>query len=411
MDENLSWKIILVAAIFSLIVMGVVYYFISPRESEYFTEEKHDKIAEFKDTRVSGRKDGKKTWEFYAEEGWSSKNREVTHLYNVSKGQIFQEGKPIVTNLYAPYAKAFRRSEAVEAFGHLEGKVKGPSRLHAYINLGRISKPRRQNQKEWYRMKANRLKYTPDQKKTEMSGDITLSKKNTSIYSGKIMVDHDKNIADIPENVRLIRKDGVLYSDSMQYQSKEEKLDAAGHIRLTVTEGSLKTRVNSQHASFYTDINRNMKLSGNLEVAQGKKLAIADEGVYSHATKKLNLKGKVKAVFEKASVVLKAESTQKLKNPEAKKILKEKTVLTSDELVFSTKTGDADASGSVHVTQKGKEAKADQAVYNDQTEIMILTGNVYLKRGSEWVKAKKVIISVRDETFEAFGAVEATFKL
>jgi len=411
MDENLSWKIILVAAIFSLVVMGVVYYFISPRESEYFTEEKHEKIAEFKDTRVSGRKSGKKTWEFYAKEGWSSNNREVTHLYDVSQGQIFQDGKPVVTDLYAPYARVFRRSEVVEAYGHLEGKVNGPSKLNAYINLGRLSHPSSKDQKEWYRMISDRLKYIPAQKKTEIFGNITLSKKGTAIYSQKIMVDHDKNTADIPEKVRLVRSDGVLFSDRMQYFSREEKLEADGHVRLTVTEGKLQTRVNGSRALFYTDINRSMVISGNLEAAQGKKLAVANEGIYSHKDKKLNLKGIVKAVFEKAGVVLKEESTRKLKNPEAQEILKEKTVLTSDHLVFSTVTGDADASGSVYVTQKGKEAKAERAEYVEKSEIMTLTGNVYLKRGVEWVKAEKIVISVRDETFEAIGAVEATFKL
>jgi lipopolysaccharide export system protein LptA len=100
-----------------------------------------------------------------------------------------------------------------------------------------------------------------------------------------------------------------------------------------------------------------------------------------------------------------------LKNTEAKKILKEKTVLTSDELIFSTRTGDARASGSVIVSQRQREAKADRAVYNDKDETLLLSGNVFLKKGKDWISCRKVIVSVKNETFEAIGSVEAEFKL
>jgi hypothetical protein len=34
-----------------------------------------------------------------------------------------------------------------------------------------------------------------------------------------------------------------------------------------------------------------------------------------------------------------------------------------------------------------------------------------MKKESEWISAKQVTVSIRDETFEAVGAVEAEFKL
>ena len=69
MDENLAWKIVYAAAIFSLLVLGLAYYLIYPRESVFFEPGKEEKIAEFKKTRVGGRKEGKKSWEFFAESG------------------------------------------------------------------------------------------------------------------------------------------------------------------------------------------------------------------------------------------------------------------------------------------------------------------------------------------------------
>ncbi|MBU0671782.1 MAG: hypothetical protein KJ732_02000, partial [Candidatus Margulisbacteria bacterium] len=123
MDDNLAWKIVYIAAIFSLIVMGFAYYFIAPRQSPYFSEKKTEKIAEFKDTRVSGRKEGKKVWEFFAKEGWTTNNQEINYLNNVSKGNMYIDGQLVVADLSAPRAKAFRRSDIVETFGPLTARV------------------------------------------------------------------------------------------------------------------------------------------------------------------------------------------------------------------------------------------------------------------------------------------------
>ncbi len=401
MDENISWKIVYIACIFSLIIMGITYYLISPQESEFFTEEKTEKIAEFKGTRFSSRKNKKKAWEFYAEEGWTTKDRNITHLKKVERGKIYQDGKIVVSKLTAPGAKVFNRSEIIEAAGP----------LNALLNLGRISNPNEGKPEEWTKMTADFLKHFPKEKRSEMREKVELHKKDSSIYAKEINIDHDKNIADIKGEIRLKRKDAILTSDKMQYLSRQEKLSADGNIDLNIREGSRRTKLKCDHASFFTDMARDMHLVGNLDVVQGKKIAVAGEGIYSQKRKELTMKKSVKAIFEKARAILQEKTVKNLKSREAKKILKEKTVLTSKELVFSTRSGDAKASGSVLVSLKGREAKADFAEYNEKKETLTLSGNVFMKKGTTWVKAKEVIVSVKHETFEAIGAVEAEFNL
>ena len=209
----------------------------------------------------------------------------------------------------------------------------------------------------------------------------------------------------MPEQFK--RQDGTLSCLNLRYFSEGGKLEADQNVILNIRDGKTKTKLFANQAVFFRDIDKAMTVKGSVEVIQGKKVAVSEKGVYSQKRKELNLAGKVKAVFEKAQVMLKDKTAQSLKNPEAQKILAEKTVLTSNHLTLSTKSGDARASGSVVVTQKGKEAKADKALYNDKDETLTLTGNVYMKKENEWVKAKKVIVSVKDETFEAIGAVEA----
>lgn len=391
MDENLVWKIVYIASIFSLVVLGAAYYLIAPRESNFFTEEKIEKIAEFKDTRISGRKEGRKVWEFYAEEGWTTKDREITYLYNVKEGKIYEGKKLTLKDLTAPQVKAFRRSEIVE--------VIGPP-LHAYLEEGG----------EWTKIAADYLKYIPSEKRSEIEGNVTLFKKDSSISAQKIRIDHERETADISGDIKLKRKDGILRAESLNYFSSDERLEAGG-IDLKVSEGKLKTEIKAARASFFSDISKDMSIQGSLEALQGKKLAIAQEGFYSQKSKKLTMRRNVRTIFEKGSVMLKEETVQKLKNIEAKKILKEKTVLTCNELIFSTRTGDARASGSVFVSQKQREAKADRAVYNDKDETLSLFGNVFMKKGKDWISCKQVIVSVKNETFEAVGSVEAEFKL
>jgi lipopolysaccharide export system protein LptA len=403
MDENLSWKIVYIAAIFSLIVIGITYYFIAPRESPFFTEEKMERIAEFKNTRIFGRKEGQRLWKFFVAEGWTSKDQEITHLLKVSDGEIYQKDKPVVADLVAPRAQTYRHSEIVEAFG--------PPPLRAYLNLGRISDPENKDRREWARMTANHLKYVPAEKRSFLEGDVELHKKDSSIYAQKIIIDHDRKVADISGDIRLERKDGVLRADSLGYFSDEERLEADGNISLDIIEGKLETSIKCDHASFFTDLNREMTLAGSLEAKQGRKLALAREGIYSQNKNELALKGEVRAIFEKAGVLLREDTGRNLKSPEAQKILKEKTFLTSEKILFSTRSGDARAFGSVFVSQKGREAKSEQAVYNEKEETLTLFGNVRMKRGKDWINAKKVIVSIKDETFEAVGAVEAEFEL
>ncbi|NQT29776.1 MAG: LPS export ABC transporter periplasmic protein LptC, partial [Candidatus Saganbacteria bacterium] len=392
MDENFSWKIILIATIFSLFVLGVAYYFIAPSQSPFFSEERTEKIAEFSNTHISGRKDGKKIWKFFVKEGWTGKNHNINYLKDIKNGNIYSNGKLVLKDLTAPAAKAFRHTEIIEAFGPLT----------AYLDFGRISNP--DNQDEWTKMTADHLKYYPNADRSEIDGNIRLTSKDNSIFAQKIAVDHEYRIAKISGDIKFKRQDGTLSANHLAYFSEGGKLEANENVILNIVDGKTKTKLSASQAIFFRNIDKAMTLKGSVEAIQGKKVAISEKGIYSQKKKELNLAGGVKAVFEKAQVMLKDKTAQNLKNPGAKKILAEKTVLTSNNLTFSTKSGDARAQGAVKVIQKGKEAKADKALYNDEAETLTLTGNVYMKKENEWVKAKKVVVSVKDETFEAIGA-------
>lgn len=400
MEESSSWKVIILAALFSLGVLSIAYFLISPRDTIFFNETKLEKIAEFKQARIEGRSKGKKLWEFKVDYAWTDKAQEVTSLQGISAGRIYdKDGQAVLNNLSAPRGQTFRHSEIVEAFDP-----------RARLNLGRFGKSG-EGKADWVKVRADHIRYVPAEKKSWLDGGVRLTQRDGVIRSDKLVIDHEKKTARLTNRIKIDRRDGLISADSLEYFGEAKQLTAAGQVDLRLKESAQKTRIKSRQATFYLDINRDLDLVGSLEVAQGKKLSVADSGTYSRRQKRLALSGRTKTVLEKAAVALRPDSLARLDSPDQKALLKGKTVVLAKEIFFSIKTGDARAVGSVEVTQRGREARGDSAFYNEKNEVLSLTGNVYLKKGEDWISCRQVLISIQKQTFEALGVKEAKFKL
>ena len=404
--EHTPWKPVIFGAAASLILLFIVYFITLPKQAG-FEFQNIEKILEFKQAFIGGHEEGKKVWSFYAQQGWSGKDKAVTYLEGVSQGQFYnKKGELLLRDLNALRVKAQRYSKVVEAYGLPEGATTGESKLTADISFSKVS-----GKRKYADLLTDYLKYTPNRKWSELKGHIRLKDPKLILYCGEMEIDHDKGVAYLRDNINIKRKDLSLTSRELTYFSDEERLNALGSVESRIKSEPKPTRLLADQITLFADENKDFTAAGNLLVFQGSKTAVAEEAVYNQPQKKLQLKGKVKTVIEKARAILKEDTAKKLKSEEARKLLKEKTVLTSDSLEMSTKNGDAVAKGSVLVTQKGREGKAEQAIYNDQSEDITLTGKVYLKKQREWIKCQEILVSVKNETFEAVGSVEAEFKL
>ena len=225
-----------------------------------------------------------------------------------------------------------------------------------------------------------------------------------------MIIDNEKEMSDLSDKVYVNRKDITLSCNNMHYDSKDERVEARGDVRSTI-KGKQKTNLNADFVQLFVDTTKDVNANGNVEVVQGKKTAVANSLFYNKSTEVIMLSGEVKAVISKGRALLKEDTIGKLHNPDARKLLEEKTFISSDNLDLSTKNGDALASGNVVVTQSSREARSNVADYSDATESIILTDNVYLKKDKAWVKCRKINISVKNETFTAIGSVEAEFKI
>jgi len=402
--EKFPWKLVYWGAIFSLAVLGFAYYLTSLREAPYVGGEKSEKMAEFKNTRIEGRKEGKKVWELFAQEGWTTKDLQATYLYHISSGKIYRNNQLVVMGLSAPYAKVLRDTENIEAF------KQGKERLQAFVDLGKFSaNPKKIN--EWIKLRADYLKYLPAEKKAEISGNVVLTQKEQVIFAEKININLEQKIAEVLEKVHLKRKDGWLRCDFLRYFGEKEWAEAWNQVYLNLKENNVVTEIKGQRAELYRDPEKDIELSGSLEVIQGKKMAIAPQGRYSKGKKEILLWGGVKVILEKGKALFREETLKKLRNPEVKELVKDKTLVSAQQISFSIANSNAQVQGSVEVSQKGKEAKAEEALYDDLNETLALSGNVLLKKGEVWVKCKRVLVSIPKETFEAEEVEEAKLKL
>jgi len=402
MEENISWKIVYLATTFSLLVLGIAYYLIAPHDNTFFSEEKINKIAQFSQTRIEGRKEGKRSWEFLASQGWTDKQEQITYLKNVKNGLVFnRDEKLTVKQLVAPLIKIHRKADLIEALGKPPGS-KGKSTLTALVDMGKMSQGNDQKA-DWARLQADRIAFFPNEKRAEFAGQVKLFKKKNTILANRIDLDSDHKIARLSGEVIVVRQNGLVTAGQGEYFGDQEQLNITDKVALSLQENKIKSIINCHQATIYNDTQKDISFNGQVIAQQGKKLARGNTGIYSSQKKTLLLEGQTETILEKGADILNKQAVTHLDNPDVKELLKNKTVVLADKITFSTKTGDAKAVGNVFVTQKGKEAKATTADYNDNNETLTLTGNVFLKRGQDWLECREVIISINKETFEALG--------
>ncbi|MES4787729.1 MAG: hypothetical protein C4294_20120, partial [Nitrospiraceae bacterium] len=101
------------------------------------------------------------------------------------------------------------------------------------------------------------------------------------------------------------------------------------------------------------------------------------------------------------------------RDEEEKKALQSPAELVADRVVIYLGSRNSTAQGNVRVRHAGRTAVADRADYDDLEGRIVLSGRrVRLERADgSWLEAERVVASLREDVFEAFGAVDTTFPI
>jgi lipopolysaccharide export system protein LptA len=332
-----------------------------------------EKIAVLKNVHMSG-KEGEHSWEIIAREGWTGRDRNTTTFEFISEAEIKKNNRPFVKDLKARRLRISKNKD-IEVLKKADEEKDGEQYLDMLIDFNALSSKKKKTR--FSPLTADSIKFNPDTKKALISGKIRISKDKLLIRSDKIDMDLDKSVATFESRSSFSREGSRLSADSAVALLDEDKIF----------------------------------LSGSIEVTQKNKTAVSDSAVYDDRSRIIVLSSNVKAVIKGLRNMIKEKSAKKIKGEETNIALRERTAVLCDNLQISTDNGDCRAYGRVHVLQKEKEARSDEAVYQENNEEIILTGNVSMKKKDSWVKANKVVVSVDKETFEAIGRVETIFKV
>ena len=338
-----------------------------------------EKVIEFEGTHLAGWKEGQKQWEIYAEAIWYTKDQSITTFEKVSEGTLFKRGRAVIKNLKARQIKYNKWTEEIEGFASVPGKTGEAASLQTLVDVDNIGSNEGRSFKNprFVFLSAGHLLYGTKTGKSEATGNVRIVEKDLNIFANKMEIAGNSDTAEILGNVLIKKKDTSIKASKMR-------------------------------ANFRLD---RYSFSGNVELAQKDKVALCELATLENKSGDMELSGKVRFLIEKATAVIKEGTAKALRNSETRKSLKEKTVITCDRLILSTKSKDAQAFGRVDITQKEKHAKSDLATYDGKSEEIVMTGNVFFEKEGEWLKTQKVLISVSGEAFEAVGQVEAEFKI
>lgn len=414
-DEDKSWQSIIIGAGASVILLLLAYFLMTTR-SFTFNTGVPEKILQFDTVFVTGRKDGQKIWEARAQSGWSNKNSVVTELYNLTDGKSYKDGRLIMKNIKAAYARYLRDAEVLIANKEPLEKppFKCPPILQGDIDIGYYAETKAGQKKEEFSFfQSDSLKYFHKEKRSEIMGNITLRQKDLWVKAQQMLVDHENKSAIMEDRARLKKGKISLTSQRLDFLAKSEEITAQNSVNAFIDE-SERTRVKCNWLLIPTDKKqKRVNMKDSVRVFQAKKAARSDWAEYFEDKKELNMFSRVVIFIQKGGDFFNLSTLKRLDNPTAREIASNKTTIWADRVLVSTRTENATCEGQVKVFQKEREAKSDYAFYDDKEEKIWLWGNVYTKdtKDSRWLKADQVLVSVQDETFTALGSVESEFKI
>ncbi len=360
-------------AIFLIILGFVIYVVVESEKINLLNTFIPEKIAVFENVHMSGEYGSHEAWEIYAKEAWTGRDRSSTTFEHVTKAVIYRDGRKMIRDLKAR-RMTIRKDKNIETFRSVDrDSVKY---LKAVIDFNAVSN-RHTTEAKLVTLTADRISFNPDRKKAVVEGAVKLTKDKLTVTTESVSLDLDMNTAFFPRR-SYFKKEG--------------------------------SRISCATAEALFDEDRAF-MYGSIEVEQKNKKATSLRAEYDDDGRSITLQDSVEVVIEKLKNVMKKESVERYKSDEARKSLETRTLVSCNRLVISTDSGDAQAYGNVHVTQSSKEARSDKATYAEDDQNIVLTGNVFMKRGSDWVKADKVVVSVDKDIFEAIGQVETEFKV
>lgn len=271
-------------------------------------------------------------------------------------------------------------------------------------------------------LRAGRVRFALETRMTQASAGVTVTQKDLEVRAPVLTHDGRTDLVTAEGGVRLSQAGSTLTGARLAANLRTRRAEVSGGARLVrpgrPAAGGAEpadvlareeTTITADEMRFRWDVPE-AEAGGDVRVRQRDRTARADRGRYSEAEGRLVLEGDV--VVEGLTGDLLLPEGERPTAEEARQALATPAQLACGRLTLFLQSRDMEAEGRVKVTQGARLARGDRARYTHRDRRVTVSGNVYLQdEDGNTIRADRVIIALREETFEALGNVQTEFKV
>ncbi|HET6946924.1 MAG TPA: LptA/OstA family protein, partial [bacterium] len=261
------------------------------------------------------------------------------------------------------------------------------------------------------RLRAERVRYDARAKVFYAEGNVRLTLGDTEVQAPRLRVDQGKQIVFAAGGVVVRQPDTLLRSEELTYEIRSRTAHASGTVVLT----QAGTTVSAAEVTF--------DVAGQVARARGSVRLDREGSTLTGDEMVAHMKTKVAEVMGHASLVRAPRALPGSQDGAAQALADQETTITADRMRFRWDANEAEAEGTVTVTQPDKTARARKLVYSEVRNVLELTGDVVVdQRSGEWLATEdpeaaralasrtvmacdRVVIQLRSRDMQADGAI------
>lgn len=289
------------------------------------------------------------------------------------------------------------------------------------------------------RITSNEAKYDRKNKIALATGNVVITQDTMTIYTSSVLYNQGIQTSFIDQFVRIInldketkRKTDISANKMIVYHQEKKvhledkvKFDREEERKIEIkipdptsdkekTERAIKrerTVITSNEVDYWTK-SGDAIFKGNAIVLQKEKRASGEiievKNDSNKNTDTITITKNAKITQIRGDWLVEEKILEPKGDKEKERFVKEQLDMEANEITIFQKTSDLVGNGNVKIVQvvgtKKREATGDNAVFNDISKTMTLTGNVKIKReNDDWLTAQKAVFHTDSENFEAYA--------
>jgi len=200
----------------------------------------------------------------------------------------------------------------------------------------------------------------------------------------------------------------IEHADLLQYEANKKMYYLSGSVVFSHQDVKMYC-----DEAWYDEANDTARATGHLRIVDPEATITGDLAAANFDTEVATVTGNITIVAQKKAEEAESSGDEEEKPSKFEEYRRKKTTITCPKIVYeyNDNVKKMTLSGPVKAVQEDKTAWAQQAVYEELTDIITLTGNVRVitKKGEEF-RAPEVVISVEEEWMKARDVSGITFR-